>query len=158
MNSLARLYQDQAQFEKADPLFTKVLQARIRILGAEHNDTLDTLGKLARLHLSQGRYSQAEPLLRQLLNSQQKKSPDGWHQYETQSLLGASIAGQLRFTEAEPLLEAGYEGLLQRQSGTPAVEQAGERIVQLYISWGKSEKAAQWRERLSGTTAAGLRH
>ncbi|MBV9036608.1 MAG: hypothetical protein JO182_19120 [Acidobacteriaceae bacterium] len=27
----------------------------------------------------------------------------------------------------------------------PKLEQAGERIVQLYQDWGKPEKAAEWR-------------
>jgi len=28
------------------------------------------------------------------------------------------------------------------------VEQAGRRVVQLYESWGKAEKAAEWREKV----------
>jgi hypothetical protein len=43
--------------------------------------------------------------------------------------------------------------MAQREATIPfedrlALAQAGERIVQLYESWGKPEKAAQWRVKL----------
>jgi hypothetical protein len=44
---------------------------------------------------------------------------------------------QSKFAEAEPLLLAGYRGLLQRKPLLPvavSVEQAGQRVVQLYIA------------------------
>jgi hypothetical protein len=67
--------------------------------------------------------------------------------------VGASLAGQKKYSDAEPLLVSGYEGLVQRQSTIPAdkrsaLEQAGSRIVQLYEGWGKSEKATEWRHKL----------
>ncbi|HEY1341859.1 MAG TPA: hypothetical protein VGF59_30310, partial [Bryobacteraceae bacterium] len=37
-----------------------------------------------------------------------------------QSMLGASLAGLGRYIEAEPLLTAGYQGMLDRQSSIPA--------------------------------------
>jgi hypothetical protein len=67
--------------------------------------------------------------------------------------LGASLAGQKRFEEAEPLLVSGREGMVQRKATVPAdslglVVRAGQRIVELYESWGKLEKAAEWRQKV----------
>jgi hypothetical protein len=69
------------------------------------------------------------------------------------SLLGASLAGQARFEQAESLLLAGYQGLSQRKESIPwasrsAPKEAGERIVQLYRDWQKTGKAAEWQTRL----------
>jgi eukaryotic-like serine/threonine-protein kinase len=69
------------------------------------------------------------------------------------SLVGASLAGQKRYEEAEPFLISGYQGMVQRQTGIPpesrqVVSQTEKRIVQLYEAWGKPEKAAGWRAKI----------
>ena len=72
-----------------------------------------------------------------------------------QSLLGASLLGQSKYAEAEPLLISGYEGL-QKQSPAISVDanlpQAGERLVQLYTAWGKPDQAGEWRRNLNLAT------
>ena len=67
----------------------------------------------------------------------------------TRAVLGASLAGRGKYAEAEPPLLSGYRGMLQRQDTIPAdnrsaVQRAGEWIVQLYLDWGKPDKAAEW--------------
>jgi len=74
-----------------------------------------------------------------------------WDTFDRESLLGASLLGQGKFAEAEPLLLAGYEGL---KKFSPAISvdanlpQAGERLVQLYAAWEKPDKADDWRRQL----------
>jgi hypothetical protein len=68
-------------------------------------------------------------------------------------LLGGSILGQKRFSEAEPLLLTSYEGMKQREDEMPIdrrdrVGSALERIVQLYTEWGKPAQAADWKKKL----------
>ena len=77
---------------------------------------------------------------------------DSWQGYAIQSILGETLESQDRLTEAEPLLMAGYEGLLQQRTNIPwenriLVEQAADRIFQLYQRWGRPEKAADWQKR-----------
>jgi hypothetical protein len=65
-------------------------------------------------------------------------------------MLAASLAAQSKFAEAEPLLKSAYRGLVERETTIPwenrsAVEQANQRIVELYESWGKLEEAEAWR-------------
>ena len=77
----------------------------------------------------------------------------------TQSLLGASVAGQKRYQEAEPLAVDAYEALIQRKSSiSPAnasvMDQAGRRVIQLYRDWGKPEKAAEWAKRMGIRSSA----
>lgn len=46
--------------------------------------------------------------------------PESWERYNCQSLLGASLAGEREYDEAEPLLASGYQGMSQRQASIPA--------------------------------------
>jgi len=103
--------------------------------------------------LQEQKYLLAEPLVREALSNWEKMNPDGWKRYYSQVLMGASLAGQERYAEAEPLLVSGYQGMILREAAIPpesrrVVAQAGERIVQLYQSWGNPEKAAEWGAKL----------
>ena len=67
------------------------------------------------------------------------------------SLLGLSLMEQSKFAEAEPLLVAGYKGLVERSSVLPkavSLREAGESIVRLYTAWGKPDQEAAWRKEL----------
>jgi tetratricopeptide (TPR) repeat protein len=159
-NNLALLYEHQGRIAQAASLYTKVLGSRRRVLGPDHPATLTTLAWLGRVRLRQRHYVEAESLLREALNGQEKKYPDAWQRFNDQSMLGASLAGQERFGEAEPLLQSGYQGLVQQKDTIPwesrsAVDEAGEKIVQLYRNWAKPEKAAEWKEKVHLSLAAG---
>ena len=86
-------------------------------------------------------------------------APDDYRRFQAENMLGASLAGQSHFAEAEPLLVSGYEGLKQRESRAPAsakqqIAEAGTRIVQAYEAWSKPERAAEWRARLASASPA----
>jgi eukaryotic-like serine/threonine-protein kinase len=77
----------------------------------------------------------------------QKKQPDDWQRFRGESLLGASLAGEKKYAEAEPLLLEGYQGMLTRKEhiGAPYLyhlQMARQWLIQLYKNWGKPEKAA----------------
>jgi hypothetical protein len=72
-----------------------------------------------------------------------------WATAMSKNSLGASLARQGRYSEAEPLLR---ESLAALQS-SPAIpqgrfRQALERVVALYDAWGKPDQAAAWRLKL----------
>ena len=150
---LADLYRNQGKYGPAEALLAKVVESRRHVLGEEHPDTLNTLLTLGHVRLLQQNYIGAGITLRDALKVYEKARPDTWQRYDCQSLLGASLAGQRKYDEAEPLLLSGYEGMIQRESTMPAsdremLKEAGNSIVKLYQSWGKPEKAAEWRQRL----------
>jgi hypothetical protein len=73
--------------------------------------------------------------------------------FDTRSRLGASLVGQQKYAEAEPLIVGGYEGLEARTDRIPAparsrLSQAARRVVALYDAWGQTDKAARWRVQL----------
>jgi tetratricopeptide (TPR) repeat protein len=150
MSDLALLYEKQGKYTEAESLLLKVLGVRQRVLGSKHPDTATALTLLTQIRLQQKKYAEAEPVIREALNRYDEKIPDSWRRYHSQSLLGASLAGQGKYAEAEPSLLAGYQGMLQRQATIPAdhrsdLQRAAEWIVQLYQDWGKPDKAAEWR-------------
>ena len=153
MSNLAVVYREERKYAQSEALLVTVLDARRRVLGEENLDTLNTMNELAFLYLYQGRYAQAEASVREALIGHQKRKTTTWHLYSTQSLLGASLAGQKKYEEAESLAVSGYEGMLRLENTIPAgrrfkLEQAGTWIVQLYRDWGKPEKAAVWTQKL----------
>ena len=122
-------------------------------------DTTRSVNNLGLLYLNLARYDQAEPLLRTALNGFEKALPDGWERYNTQSMLGASVAGQKRYQEAEPLVVSGYEALIQRKAAIPpanasVMDHAGQRVIQLYRDWGKPEKVSEWTKRMRSNAAS----
>jgi non-specific serine/threonine protein kinase/serine/threonine-protein kinase len=159
MHNLAVFYVNEGRNAEAEPLATKALEIRQRVLGAEHPDTARSINNLGLLNLNLGRHEQAESLLRTASNAYEKAMPNGWERYNCQSMLGASIAGQKRYQDAEPLMVAAYEALIQRKSSiplanVPVIDQAGQRVIQLYRDWGKPEKSAEWTRRIERSKAS----
>jgi hypothetical protein len=77
-------------------------------------------------------------------------------------MLGGALTGQQNYTEAEPLLLGGYEGMKARQAKLPAYAKARlaeciERLVTLYDAWGKADKAREWRQNLEAADKSNQR-
>ena len=103
--------------------------------------------------LQQREWTEAERVLRESLKIGEAKRPDDWSTFAARSLLGASLMGQQRYAEAEPLVVVGYDGLRAREAKLSAkskrhLPEAAERVVKLYEAWGKKEKVTEWRNKL----------
>jgi len=111
------------------------------------------------------KYADAEATLREAcigLANPSNGFSDSRQRYACESELGASLVGQKNYSEAEPLLLNGYEGLVRTQRQLDrmyaaeieprmtAVEAAG-RIARMYEEWGKPQEAAEWRQRSETT-------
>jgi eukaryotic-like serine/threonine-protein kinase len=120
----------------------------------EHAGTLRTSYYLALTTYSEGKYTEAETLLRQNLAIYVRTLPDSWERYRCESLLGATVAAQQKYSEAEPLLLDGVQGMLQREStiawfGASDPARARGYLVRLYQAWGKPAKAAEWQKTIA---------
>jgi serine/threonine protein kinase/tetratricopeptide (TPR) repeat protein len=105
----------------------------------------------AKVLLEEKQPAESEVKLRQALTIRQKTQPDAWTTFETKSLLGEALLQQKKFVEAEPLLQAGYQGLKQHEDVIPHADkkcltQAIERLVKLYDAEGKRDVAEQYRK------------
>ena len=84
--------------------------------------------------------------------------PDSWLTFQSRSLLGGALLGLKKYTDAEPLLRKGYEGMKQRQDKIPPqsksrLRMALECLVQLYEATGNKDEAAKWRKELQSLQA-----
>ena len=61
------MYDSQAKYQEAEPLFLQALAITEQALGENHPDVATSLSSLAKSYYSQGRYEEAEPLYLQAL-------------------------------------------------------------------------------------------
>ena len=150
MNDLGGVYLSQGKYAQAEAPLTQALTGRRHALGEESPGTMASAADLALSYLSQRKLTQGEPLAREALETDKRIQPDNWQRYRAASLLGASLAGEKKYAEAEPLLLEGYRGMLARKEKIDAydlyhLDLARKWIIQLYQAWGKPEKAAEWK-------------
>jgi hypothetical protein len=109
--------------------------------------------------------AEAEAVLREWVLAREQLYPEHWTLHDGQSYLGASLLGQQRYEEAEPLLIAGYEGLMRHRQeidcfNQTAPHRAGQRLIDLYEQWGKpaaaqrSKQKVDWNDSLPMSTTA----
>ena len=113
---------------------------------------MDAAADLATPYVSERRFDAAEPLAREAVEFDRKNRPEDWQRSRAETLLGASLAGQKKYAEGEPLLIAGYQGTSTQKARIAVpnwyhLDRAREWIVQLYQAWGKPEKAAEWQKK-----------
>ena len=149
------MYQRQGKYAVAETYAAQSLAGRRHTLGPEHADTIAAAADLALAYQSQGKFAESDSVARGC-EFERKKQPDGWQRFRAESVLGASLAGQKKYAEAESLLLEGYQGMRLRKDRIAVpdwyhLDRAREWIVQLYEQWGKPEKAAEWRQNVQPT-------
>jgi serine/threonine protein kinase/tetratricopeptide (TPR) repeat protein len=159
LNPLAELYLDEGRPENAEPLLIDAQKVGAS-LGDQGTLIAETAAALARLRLMQRKPAEAEPPARRALAIRLDRHPDHWTRFDALSLLGAALAGQRKYAEAERLLLSAYEGLKEREARIPFLwrkkrpAEAGARIVALYDAWGKKDQGDAWRKMLKTNSAA----
>jgi tetratricopeptide (TPR) repeat protein len=149
-SDFASMYQRQGKYALAETYAAQVIARERHALGLEHPDTMDSAADLSLALVSQGKFAESESLTREAVETDRKKRPDDWQYFRAESLLGASLAGQKRYAEAEPLLLEGYKGMATRKERIWVrdwyhLDRAPEWIANVYQAWGKPEKAAEWK-------------
>jgi tetratricopeptide (TPR) repeat protein len=144
---LAILYQRQGKYRSAETHAAQALEGRRHSLGSGHPDTMVSAADLALIYVSQRKFAKSEPLAREALEFDRKNQPDDWQRFRAESLLGASLAGQKKYAQAEPLLVDGYRGMLARKERIALpdryhLDRASEWLMELYQAWGKPGKTA----------------
>ncbi|MFO0877721.1 MAG: CHAT domain-containing tetratricopeptide repeat protein [Gemmataceae bacterium] len=120
LNNLAFLYQAQAEYRKAEPLFRRALEMREKLYPASryptgHPDLPQSLNNLAALYQAQADYTKAEPLYRRALEMTEKLYPTArfptGHPALATSLnnLGYLYQAQAEYAKAEPLFRQALE-------------------------------------------------
>src|SRR5579883_932431 len=111
IGTLATCYERLQQPAKAEPLLRDLAEFWKHKAGEDSIEHSRALASLGRYLLLQQKATDAEPVLRASLAIRQKKQPDDWATFNSQSLLGGALLDQKKYTDAEPLLLKGYEGM-----------------------------------------------
>jgi tetratricopeptide (TPR) repeat protein len=118
MNNLATLFRKEGKNAQAEPLFTSVLEARRRLLGEDHPDTLLSMNNLADQYLYEGKYAQAEPLFTKVLDLQLRVlGPEHPRRIASMTDLALVYLNEGKYTQAEPLLREVLKSLDQTTPG-----------------------------------------
>jgi tetratricopeptide (TPR) repeat protein len=113
LNSLAVAEEWRGRLGEAQTLLEESLRVAEPQLGRDHPRVLDVITNLARVRIARGDAAATEPSLRAVLSAREKRYPPGdWRIAQAQSLLGAALAAQKRYAEAEPLMVAADHGLM----------------------------------------------
>jgi len=147
-HNLAEVYRLEGNFSAADTLLVQILDARRRLSGATGLETAYVMSTLAALRIQQERHAEAEALARDSLKVFTDKGPTVFRRFRAEALLGAALAAQQKYAEAEPLLLSGCNGMKARAAHSLEIARLTEShrwLVQLYENWGKPERAAEWR-------------
>jgi non-specific serine/threonine protein kinase/serine/threonine-protein kinase len=160
--ALVYLHQQQGRYAQAEKYARDVLLRVRRTQGADSADTMAAADDLAFSLQSQESFTESEALAREALATETKLRPDSWQRFRAETLLGAALAGEKKYAEAEPMLLDGYQGLLARKEHVEVwnwdqIDHAGGWIAGLYQYWGKPEKAAEWRARLKSDRAGNMK-
>jgi eukaryotic-like serine/threonine-protein kinase len=112
LNSLAQAEEWRGRLADAQSLLEESLRVAEPQLGRDHPRVLGVAVNLARVRIARGDAASTESSLRAALSAREKLYPPGdWRISQTQSLLGAALAAQHRYAEAEPLMIAADRGL-----------------------------------------------
>ena len=152
---LAENHANQRKYAEAEKVFSQLLDIQRRVTGPNAINTVVTISNVGWVRLQQKRNTEAEASFREAAGILVRTAPDSWERFNVDSMLGASLAAQKKFEEAEPLLVSGYNGMgsAQRSTNTNStsrftLEQALQAIVQLYADWGNPAKQGEWAEKL----------
>ncbi|MCI0748323.1 MAG: serine/threonine-protein kinase [Verrucomicrobia subdivision 3 bacterium] len=159
VHNLVTLLTLQNRFPEIEDSYGEWLQNVHTRLAPEHLSLATLLADLTFAMLVREKFVAGESMARECLAIREKKLPDGWQTYHARSLLGSCLLGQKKYTEAEPLLLSGYEGMKQREvkmrldvlnpaESKPRLKELVQNLMQLYEAQGQSERAAEWRKQL----------
>jgi eukaryotic-like serine/threonine-protein kinase len=143
----ALLHLQEGKRELAEADARQVLAGRRRAGGSEApSDIHLAAADLAMILVSERKFEASEPIARENLDFNVKEQPNSWQRFRAESLLGAALAGEKKYAEAEPLLTAGYQGMLTRKEkmGVPDqyhLERAREWLAELQKSTGNQVRA-----------------
>jgi tetratricopeptide (TPR) repeat protein len=156
-NALGKALADQGDLVQAEAVQSEHLDL-LRKRASKNKDICDALAELAITLMAEQKFAQAEPLTRDCMAFCEEISPDHWSAFSAKILRGECLLSLKRFSEAEPLLIAGYQGIKQkgplRETAffwrrRPRERKALELLVRLHQETGHPERAAEWQAKLT---------
>jgi tetratricopeptide (TPR) repeat protein len=151
MVNLALGYRAAGKPDRALPILVEAASLwKQKKAGANVPGYTTALGQLGLVQVESGMWAQGESTLRECLAIQESRRPDDWSSFDTRSVLGGALLGQKRYDAAEPLLRAGYEGMVRRADKIPLrnrvrVREALDRLIAFAEATNRADDEKAWK-------------
>jgi tetratricopeptide (TPR) repeat protein len=157
LNSLARVLIELHRYDDAASALDEALDIARASLGNDHQLVAIYSLNLGSVQLARHRPAEAETLLREGLRIRARASDvvpsrrrmfvdDDWSLGAAKSLLGATLVSLGRYNEAETVLLDARGDLASLRTPQPlAMKATLTRLVDLYVAWGKRDRAETYR-------------
>jgi serine/threonine protein kinase/tetratricopeptide (TPR) repeat protein len=147
---LAKSCRDQGKLEEAEKAWREGLGLQREERGKDAPEVADFLAELADVLVAEEKLTEAESSISECLAIQESKLPNDWVTFSTRATLGEIFWREKKYDQAEKFLLSGYDAMNRHQDKATAEQKADinetiEYLIKLYESWGKPEKAVQWR-------------
>jgi eukaryotic-like serine/threonine-protein kinase len=158
MSKMAAIYRAAGHLDKALTTYKAVIPLLENKFGPDHFSTYYAKQGNALTLVLVNNAQEAEPILRQAQESLEKQAAADVRTYAGKTALGFCLVRLNRFAEAESHLLKGYEALKAETSVYVAIERklamadAVDWTIELYDTWGKKDKADEWRQKKTRTS------
>jgi serine/threonine protein kinase len=148
LDGLGSLYYARHQLPAATETLRKALALR-RAAPGPRVGLAETEEELARVLCERGRSDEAVQMAREAIDIRRTAPPQGqWRRASAEAVLGRCLVSAGDFSNAEATASGAYTELARRGAATEEAQYAARVLADLYQSWGKKDKAAEWRERV----------
>ena len=144
-NNFAEVIEENGDWDEAEQLKVQVMDMRKRLLGADHPDTLTSMGNLAVTYHSQGKWNEAEQLEVQVMDMRKKLlGADHPDTLKSMANLAGTYHSQGKWNEAEQL-EVQVMDTRKKLLGAdhPDTLRSMQNLAVTYHSQGKWNEAQQ---------------
>jgi len=156
MENLGVLHKRMGNLEQSAELLEREVELAKTALGERSSDTAYAYNNLASTYTAMDRHDDAERLYRLTLDVRRELYDPG-HPSLLLSMRNhaAALVRLQRYAEAEQLLLERHAMCVEHHGpDSPRTRKAIDKLIELYEQWGRGEKAAEWRAKLSKTDAS----
>ncbi len=147
--NLGSLSFERGQLSVSEDFHRQATAMAEKVYGGNSPELADFIQKLGIVLTKERQFPEAEANLRKALSLRLMQfAPDHFRVAMTNSVLGACLADQKKFKEAEPLLAESYPIINKHFGNARETSDAGLRLISLYENWGKADKANAIRANL----------
>jgi tetratricopeptide (TPR) repeat protein len=151
MHNLAIVFMEQHELGRARELFEQVLEARLRILGPDHPDTLKVMSSLGTVLKDLGELEEARQLLEQTVETKRRVlGPDHPHTLGSMWNLALVLIKQRDLEAARTLYEQALE-ITPRSAGSPPRTEWMGNLAWVLSEQGELTEARQLQEQVLET-------
>ena len=147
---LGRVHSHREEWDEADKLLVRVLELRRRNNTPDDPQRLHATEELGSHYLRKNECDVAASLFREAFDVRVKVNPNDWATFNSMTLLGTALLDQKKYSEAEPILLRGYEGMKACEktipnAGKTRIPETLDRLINYYTTTNMPDEVRKWQ-------------